>query len=304
MSSLLGITWSYESGSSTLILSILITLAVGFGLFFVIMQAPPNMRKKITATFTFAAGLLYVATWLWPRAMDRQPGELPANTTESVAFWLEDVVGQFQNMSNILTSFLLLMGVFSLVRLHITRVSKQQRDWPFSIVLLVSVVVMTIFGYWDWLTVKDLKPDQLEAMKDVANQPTAVWMKDLLFDGLLQTMEAAMFSVIAFYILSAAYRAFRIRSVEATILLASALIVMLGLLGIAENYWSLAIDALGGAQDPNAFVNSFRLDAISDFIRNNLQAPGLRAIDFGVGVGALAMGLRLWLSLEKGGSSN
>lgn len=297
-------TWSYESGSGPLITAILVTLAIGFGLFFALMRTPPRFRPKIAVAFTFVAGLLYVGIWLWPKAMDRAPGELPANFTESVAFWLEDTQGQFGELSNILTSFLLLMGVFSLVRLHLTRVSKQQKDWGFSLVLLFFVALMAVIGYMDWLAVKDLKPEQIEAMKDVANQPFAVWMKDLLFDGMLQTMEAAMFSIIAFYILSAAYRAFRVRSVEATILLASALIVMLGLLGMAENYWSMMIDAMGGANDPNALVNNLRLDAMGQFIRDNLQAPGLRAIDFGVGVGVLAMALRLWLSLERGGSAN
>lgn len=298
------IPWSFESGSTALKIAIFGTMFLGFALFFFLSKSPPRLRPKITATFTFLAGLLYVGIWLWPTAHGREAGDMPANFTESVAFWLEDTQGQFQNLSNILTSFLLLMGVFSLVRLHATRVSKQQRDWPFSLVLLVCVALMAVIGYWDWLTVMNLKPEELEAMKDVANQPFAVWMKDLLFDGLLQTMEAAMFSIIAFYILSAAYRAFRVRSVEATILLASAIIVMLGLLGMAENYWSIMIDNLGGANDPNAVINNLRLEAITQFIRDNLQTPGLRAIDFGVGVGALAMALRLWLSLERGGSTS
>lgn len=296
-------TWKYDSGSGPLFTWIAITLVIGFAFFFGIMRVPARARIWITGSVTFLAGLIYVAAWLWPTAQDRAPGELPANASESIAFWLEDTVGQFGSLSNTLTAFLLLLGVFSLVRLHFTRVIKKQRDWSFSAVLLVMVGLMAFVGYWDWLTTKDMKPEQLELMKDVANQPVAVWMKDLLFDGLLQTMDAVMFSVIAFYILSAAYRAFRVRSVESTILLTSALIVMLGLLGIADNYWSLAVDAIGG-RDPNAFVNNLRLGSISDFIRNNLQVPGLRAIDFGVGVGALAMGLRLWLSLERGGGSS
>lgn len=297
-------TWKYESASTQLYLSIAVTLIIGFGLFFALMRTPPRFRSKIAAAFTFLAGLLYVGIWLWPRAQAREPNELPANTTEAVAFWLQDTQGQFQELSNILTAFLLLMGVFSLLRLHVNRVRKQQTDWPFSIVLLVSVGLMTFFGYWDWRTTMNMTPEQLEAIKDVANQPTAVWMKDLLFQGLLQTMEAAMFSIIAFYILSAAYRAFRVRSVEATILLASALIVMLQLLGMAENYWSVAIDNMGGLDNPNSFINNLRLESLTQFIRDNLQAPGLRAIDFGVGVGVLAMALRLWLSLERGGTAN
>lgn len=296
-------TWSFDNGDPKLFIGIFATLVIGFALFFALMRTPPRFRGKIAAAFTFVAGLLYVGIWLWPTAQARQEGDIPQNFVEAGAFFLEDTQSQFQNLSNILTSFLLLMGVFSLILLHVRRVSKKQTDWPFSMVLLVFVALMTIFGYADWLAVKDLRPEQLEAMKLVENQPIQVWMKDLLFDGLLQTMEAAMFSIIAFYILSAAYRAFRVRSVEATILLASAVIMMLSLLGMAEGFWSSMVDNMGG-QDPNAMVNNIRLDNITQFIRDNLQTPGLRAIDFGVGVGALAMALRLWLSLERGGTAN
>jgi hypothetical protein len=37
------------------------------------------------------------------------------------------------------------------------------------------------------------------------------------------------------------------------------------------------------------------------WLRNTFQVPSIRGIDFGVGIGALAMGLRLWLSLERTG---
>jgi hypothetical protein len=296
-------TWEYESGSSQLFTAIGVTLAIGFALFFVILKAPLRARRWIIAAFTFAAGAIYVLQWLWPTAQDRAPGDIPNNLVESGSFLIEDTVGQFKSLSNTLTAFLLLLGVASLIRLHAVRVAKQQKDWSFSIVLLVSAFVMTIFGYWDWVMRTGMTPEQLEGIKEVPQWPVSTLGKDFLFNGLLQTMEGAMFSIIAFYILSAAYRAFRVRSVEATILLASALIVMLGLLGMADTFWSMGIDAMGGT-NAESFVNNFRLDSISGFLRDRFQAPGLRAIDFGVGVGALAMGLRLWLSLERGGTSS
>jgi hypothetical protein len=296
-------TWEYPSGSAGLFTAIGICLVIGFAFFFAVLNVPARARRWVVAAFTFVAGAIYVLQWLWPSAQDRNPGDIPNNAVEGVSFWIEDVVGQFKSLSNTLTAFLLLLGVFSLIRLHLMRVAKKQRDWPFSIVLLVSALLMAAFGYADWHMRLSMQPDQLEAIKEVSAWPVQTLGKDILFNGLLQTMEAAMFSIIAFYILSAAYRAFRIRSVEATILLASALIVMLGLLGVAETFWSVGIDKMGGS-DPQSFVNNFRLDSISGFLRDRFQAPGLRAIDFGVGVGALAMGLRLWLSLERGGTSS
>jgi hypothetical protein len=114
-------------------------------------------------------------------------------------------------------------------------------------------------------------------------------------------MDAAMFSVIAFYILSAAYRAFRVRSVEATILLGTALIVILSLMGAVSGLWD---DAVKSAANGNTFILNFQLTVVADWIRNTFQTSSLRGISFGVGIGLLAMGLRIWLSLERTGGSS
>jgi hypothetical protein len=114
-------------------------------------------------------------------------------------------------------------------------------------------------------------------------------------------MDAAMFSLIAFYILSAAYRAFRARSVEATVLLISALIVILSLMGLVQSNWDKAIDATYIATHIE-FLKNIRLDDLSTWLRNTMQTSSIRGLDFGVGIGLLAMALRLWLSLEKIGA--
>jgi tRNA A58 N-methylase Trm61 len=45
---------------------------------------------------------------------------------------------------------------------------------------------------------------------------------------------------------------------------------------------------------------NLRLPQIASWIQETLNAPVQRAIEFGVGIGALAMAIRLWLSLERG----
>jgi hypothetical protein len=50
------------------------------------------------------------------------------------------------------------------------------------------------------------------------------------------------------------------------------------------------------------FLLNFKLTEIAGWLRNNMQVPAIRAIEFGVGIGALAMGLRIWLGIEKGGT--
>ena len=64
--------------------------------------------------------------------------------------------------------------------------------------------------------------------------PIFVW----LFNYVQVPMDATMFSLLAFFIASAAYRAFRARTLEATLLLAAALIVMIGNAPVGDLIWN------------------------------------------------------------------
>lgn len=303
--------WNAPSGSSTLWIKILVGLVIGVLMIFGLMATPPQMRRVIVAGVTFLAGLVYILYWLWPSPIGRQPGTLPNGPVEGVGFFLDDSVQIVGGFYNILAGFLLGLGVYSILRIHLRKLVRQQKDWFFSAVLIVSMVIMVFFGYWDWYN--HLDPTKSTIWADVNLYPWNNKVYDIMFEGLLQQMDAAMFSIIAFYILSAAYRAFRIRSVEATILLLTALIVMLSLMGMVAYLWDGAVNNVTphildqatnkSIPDPGSFMNNFKLTEIANWLRDTFQTSSLRGIDFGVGIGALAMGMRLWLSLEKGGVS-
>lgn len=284
--------WHAPSGSSELFLKIALTLLVGFGLMVLCFFLPSKARRPIIAVATFIAGAYWVLYYFWPTPGDRGPNDIPSHLGESISFYLSDanpIMGL--GLANTLATFIIGLGIYSLVRIHLTRLTKQQKDWQFSVLLLAALVLMVIFGYWDF----KMKLDD----PNVAQNWTFVQTtRDFLFEGLFQVMESAMFSIIAFFILSAAYRAFRIRSIEATILLAAALIMMLNLMGGLVYLWDSVVSSTLGDGGVN---DSFKLSVIAKWIADNLQAPGIRAIEFGIGIGALAMGLRLWLSLERGG---
>lgn len=274
-----------------------IATLLGFAVLFILLQLPAQFRKKVIAGVTFVCGLFYVLLWLWPQPQDYTQGELPNGFVEAVGFKLQDSVGEVGNIATVLTSFLLGLGAISLLRIHVGRLIKLQKDWFFSLVTLASMFIMMITGYVAWTTEK-FSPNRDIDFSARENWNWALWSRDFMFDGLLQKMDAAMFSIIAFYIISAAYRAFRIRSVESTILLAAALIMMLSLLPMAEFASAQIVNGATGG-DPNNFLENFKLAEVGGFVRQAFQAPSIRGIDFGIGIGALAMGLRLWLSLDR-----
>lgn len=303
--------WATTPNSGEMWTKIILGLLVAIGIIVALLKAPTRLRKPVVWFFTFICGAFYVLLWIWPEPANRnQETDIPRNFSEQIAFGLADAQPRVADITNIIVGILLGLGVYSLIRIHATRIIKRQADRGFSVVLLVSMAAITFFGYLDWAVRKWGDPEG--KLVDIANWTWIQQGQNILFDGLLQQMDSAMFSIIAFFILSAAYRAFRIRSVESTVLMASALILMISLLSAVVVLWNAGVTNMAAGlhvpmADPSVgeagFFNNLKINTIASWVTSNLQTPALRAVDFGIGLGALAMGLRLWLGLEKGGVS-
>lgn len=107
------------------------------------------------------------------------------------------------------------------------------------------------------------------------------------FDHCYVPLDATMFSLLAFYIASAAFRAFRARSFEATALLIAGCIVMIGRVPLGEQ---IAIHA-----------QNFNLNMtdIAGWILNNPNAAAQRGILLGVILSQVAISLRIIFGIER-----
>ncbi len=247
---------------------------------------PPRGRFALISVVTFIVGLFFAAEFFLPVGEDNKN-------------ILTDPFQKMQGSLQVITALSLGLGTYGLVRLHLRNAVQRRPQWGYSLVLLVAFVVMAFFSVWNTMAEKGLFG--LERTPLLENAFT------LLFDYTLIQLDATMFSLIAFYIFSAAYRAFRIRSIEASILMFTAMLVMIGIVPLGK----LISDSIGlpAVQTAEMRTNPFmlenilynlRLPQIAGWIQETLNAPVQRAIEFGVGIGALAMAIRLWLSLERG----
>jgi hypothetical protein len=107
----------------------------------------------------------------------------------------------------------------------------------------------------------------------------ASYMFRQFFNHIMIPIQATMFSLLAFFIASAAYRAFRARSVLATVLLAAALVLMLRLIPLGP--------LTGFFNDLSSWI----------LLTPNLAAK--RAILIGVGLGMVATALKVVLGIER-----
>lgn len=122
------------------------------------------------------------------------------------------------------------------------------------------------------------------ASQDVLNtryrHETSYHVYTLLYDGLFVALGSAMFSLLGFYIAAAAYRAFRVRSAESALMMAAAIVVMLGQIPFGIWIWE-------GFPDLRLWLLSVPSGA------------AFRAIKIGAEVAGLIIAFRMWLSLES-----
>lgn len=163
----------------------------------------------------------------------------------------------------ILAAAAFLLGLINLVQVNLPKVLRRERDWGYKAIMLVALVATLIVGFSDGA-------GRLE------DGMAYKWVFDFVFIPL----NATMFALLAFYIASAAFRAFRARNVEATVLLAAAIVVMIGRVPIGE-------------------ALSERLPTLVNWLMEVPNTAARRAIFIGAALGAIATGLRIIFGIER-----
>ena len=259
----------FQPAHGAALLGYIVAALVASGVFFALLTlVPTRLRRYVIQGATFLGGLYWALEFFWPTHSMPTP-----QNPKAVGNFLTPYVVPFGNLASIVAAFAVGLGVFSLVQVHGKRVRKGGGDAFNSAVFLLSMTLMFVIAI-----LQKAHPNSINKN-----------LNTLLFDGAFQTMDATMFSIVAFYIVSASYRAFRVRSVEATLLLITATLVMLG--QIAVGTWLTHWDWV---------PHNLHIEIIRDWILTKANAPASRAIVFGLGIGGLAVSLRLWLGLERG----
>lgn len=246
----------------------LVASAIVLGL---LTLVPQRFRRGIIRIVTLLGGLYAALEFFLP------VGPNPtAEDPKAVGNFLTPTVVPFGNYVNAIVGWTVGLGVINLCQVHGKRLMKGGSNSFNSLAFFLSMIVMAVVGI-----LQKAHPNSVN--KD---------LYEILFTGGLVSLDATMFSIVAFYIVSAAYRAFRIRSVEATLLLATAIIVMLGQIAVGQMLTSWL--------PKEGFIHNIRIEEIRSWIMTVPNSAVTRAISFGLGIGGLAVALRIWLGLERG----
>jgi len=199
------------------------------------------MRKQLPIIVAFLAGFIMVVQYFIPHPASQKFYKI------MVQQWLI-----------IISLFMYLFAWRSFTMYHTRKIQRKAEGYWFSIIALISVVGMALTGF-------------------LTNRGA---LFDSMYDYVYAPLQASMFSLLAFFITSAAFRAFRARNLEATILLVTAVIVMLGRVPVGAYIWK----------------------GLPNFVEWILMYPNMaaqRGILIGVGLGSIATAMKIILGIER-----
>ncbi len=125
------------------------------------------------------------------------------------------------------------IGVINLTRVHWINIKRKRATWRYSVILLLclySMLVVSVIA-----SPFALDPNSVVIPASVIAFSTPIY--NFLYYKILVNINSSIFSLLAFFIASAAYRAFKVRSLESTILLVAGLLVILGQAPISDLIW-------------------------------------------------------------------
>jgi len=218
------------------------------------------MKREIPILITLLAGLVFVIAYFVPH--------YPFDQLET---W-------YNEWFSIVAAFAIWLGALNLIKLSVIRIQRKQHDWPLSWIVIISFVLIVIVGLVD-------------GFQRIGQNPPGSFRDpgthfDWLYVYVYTPLTATMFAILAFFVASASYRAFRARNFQATLLLVAGVLVMAGRVPLGD-YLTRWLPEHHQASDAANWIMDFPVTA------------GQRAIKIGVALGIVSTSLRIILGIER-----
>jgi hypothetical protein len=209
------------------------------------------MRREVPLIITAITGIVFVIQYFVPHPPFNRLGAL------------------FSDWFSIVAACAIVLGSLNLLLISSKKAARRKEDWGYALVIIASFLIMTIVG--------------LAGGEEFRESTSGYsWLYNFVYNPLSSTM----YAILAFFVASASYRAFRARNAEATLLLASAFLVMLGRVPIGDviTLW---------------LPEGYRMSDIATWIMDFPQTAGQRAIMIGIALGLVSTSLRVILGIER-----
>ncbi len=209
------------------------------------------MRREIPILITAIAGVVFVVQYFIPHS--------PFNHLD----------GWFSDWFSIVQACAIVLGSLNLLMISGQKIAGRKEGWGYAVVIILSFFLITIIGF--------------AGGEEFRDSGTGF---DWLYNFTYVPLSSTMYAILAFFVASASYRAFRARNAEATLLLLAAFFVMLGRVPIGDlvTMW---------------MPEGFRMSNLATWIMDFPQTAGQRAIMIGIALGLVSTSLRVILGIER-----
>lgn len=209
------------------------------------------MRREIPLLITGIVGVVFVIQYF-----------IPHYPFSKMSNWFSDWFAIVQACA-------IWLGALNLLKISLQKISRRKTDWGYAVVVVVCFLWVIVIGF-------------INGEASRANETPWAWMYEFVYTPLAATM----FAILAFFVASASYRAFRARNFEATLLLVAAFVMMLGRVPIGN--------AISGFMPDGYMLGDF-----ASWIMSVPQVAGQRAIGIGIALGIVSTSLRIILGIER-----
>jgi hypothetical protein len=217
------------------------------------------VKREIPLLITATVGLFMMLSFFVPHQFVSVPADF------------------LQTCAVIIVAFGYVLGGAHVLRVNIDAIAKRTEGWPYKLVLVGSLAATVVIG-------------AIEGPGFLDGGTRSRW----IFDTLYTPMSSTLFALLAFFIASAAFRAFRVRTLEAGLLAAAAIIVMLGRVPITNLVVKPLLAGL-----PDGLAQALEPMSIQEWVMDVPQSAAKRAILMGAALGVMATGLRIILGIER-----
>ena len=213
------------------------------------------IKKQIPLAIVFVFGVLTLASYYVPHKMS------------------VDYIEMMNKWENIVSAFAFLLGLVSLFFSHYHKILRKADGWGYSIFVFVGFLAMVI-------------PAFMSGGKQTTE--AGVTMLGWAFRYVYNALSATMFAVLAFYIVSTAYRSFRIKSMQAFVLFVAAFLLILGKVPLGQIIWDSVLGWTGAG-----------VDRVIEWVMSVPAVAGKRGIMIGLAIGAIVTSFKVIFGIEK-----
>lgn len=199
------------------------------------------MRIQFPIFITFIVGMITLLDFFLPFPTIKQ-------TAKALGNW-----------AIILGGVAIILGVLNIISVQYKKIRKRGEEWYNGVVMIFFLMAVAV-------------PSFIWGDKNV--------ITDFLFDYVITPLNSTIFSLLAFFMASAAFRAFRARSVEASVLLLVAIIVMVARVPYFQDIMPPVV-------------------SLADWLSAYPAMAAIRGIMIGAALGIISTSIRILLGIDR-----